>query len=300
MESARCKAFLAAAELGSLSKAAEKLNYTASGVSQLISALENEFGFPLLRRTSKGVFLTLEGEQMLPAVRAFLQQENRIYELAANINGLDIGEITIAAYSSIATHWLPKVIADFKKKYPNIHINLREGVRQEVLQYMDEGKADIGLLSDGDDIKYDWIPLAEDPMIAVLPKDHTFANADKFPLSQCVNERFIMPALGKDEDVVKMLSRYSITPEIVYSTNESFSAWAMVENGLGMSITNELLMHGWKCDVAKVPIYPPEKITLGMIIPSLKHASPAVKRFVNLAEGELKKIKQIGKGGDEK
>ena len=117
MESSRCKAFLAAAESGSLSKAAEKLNYTASGVSQLISAMESDFGFPLLKRTSKGVSLTLEGAQMLPAVRAFIQQENRIYELAANINGLDIGEITIAAYSSIATHWLPKVIADFKRKY---------------------------------------------------------------------------------------------------------------------------------------------------------------------------------------
>ena len=290
MESSRCKAFLAAAETGSLSRAAEKLNYTASGVSQLISAMESDFGFPLLKRTSKGVSLTLEGEQMLPAVRAFVQQENRIYELAANINGLDIGEITIAAYSSIATHWLPKVISDFKKKYPDIHINLREGVRQEVLQCMDEGKADIGLLSGGDDIKYDWIPLAEDPMIAVLPKDHPFADADKFPLSRCVNEKFIMPALGKDEDVVKMFGKYNIEPDIVYSTNESFSAWAMVENGLGISITNELLMHGWECDVAKVPVYPPEKITLGMILPSLRHASPAVKRFVKFAERELKQI----------
>lgn len=290
MESSRCKAFLAAAESGSLSRAAEKLNYTASGVSQLIAAMESDFGFPLLKRTSKGVTLTAEGEKMLPSVRAFIQQENRIYELAASINGLDIGEITIAAYSSIATHWLPKVIADFKKKYPDIHINLREGVRQEVLQCMDEGKADIGFLSGGTDIKWDWIPLAEDPMIAVLPKDHPLADAESYPLSQCINEKFIMPALGKDEDVVKMFRKYSIEPDIVYSTNESFSAWAMVENGLGISITNELLMHGWECDVAKVPVYPREKITLGMILPSLKHASPAVKRFVKFAERELKNI----------
>ena len=47
METARCKAFLAAAELGSFSRAAEKLSYTASGVNQLITAMENDFGFPL-------------------------------------------------------------------------------------------------------------------------------------------------------------------------------------------------------------------------------------------------------------
>ncbi len=290
MESSRCKAFLAAAECGSLTRAAEKLNYTASGVSQLISAMESEFGFLLLKRTTRGVVLTAEGERMLPAVRAFLSQENRMHELAANINGLDIGLINIASYSSIATHWLPKVIADFKKKYPNININLMEGVRQEVLKWIEEGRADIGLLSGGDDIDYDWIPLADDPMIAVLPKDHPLADAKEFPLDRCEQEEFIMPAMGKDEDVMKMLNKYDIVPNIVYSTNESFSAWALIENGLGISITNELLMHGWDCDVAKIPVSPPEKITLGMILPSVKHASPAVKRFVKYAVGELKQL----------
>ncbi len=290
MESSRCKAFLAAAELGSLSKAAEKLNYTASGVSQLISAMENEFGFSLLKRTSKGVSLTEEGEHVLPAVRAFIQQENRIYEIVANINGLAIGEITIAAYSSIATHWLPKVIAGFKQKYPGIHINLMEGVRQEVLLWMDQGRADIGFLSSGNELNYEWIPLAEDPMIAVLPKNHPLANAAEYPLYECGEEKFIMPAMGKDDDVVKLFRKHNIEPDIAYSTNESFSAWAMVENGLGISITNELLMHGWSCDVAKVPITPSEKITLGIILPSLRHASPAVKRFVKYAESNLKRI----------
>ena len=290
MESSRCKAFLAAAECGSLTRAAEKLNYTASGVSQLISAMESDFGFLLLKRTTRGVVLTAEGEKMLPAVRAFLSQENRMHELAANINGLDIGLINIASYSSIATHWLPKVIADFKKKYPNININLMEGVRQEVLKWIEEGRADIGLLSGGDDIDYDWIPLADDPMIAVLPKDHPLADAEEFPLDRCEQEEFIMPAMGKDEDVMKMLNKYDIVPNIVYSTNESFSAWALIENGLGISITNELLMHGWDCDVAKIPVSPPEKITLGMILPSVKHASPAVKRFVKYAVSELKQL----------
>ena len=290
MESSRCKAFLAAAECGSLTRAAEKLNYTASGVSQLISAMESEFGFLLLKRTTRGVVLTAEGERMLPAVRAFLSQENRMHELAATINGLDIGLINIASYSSIATHWLPKVIADFKKKYPNININLMEGVRQEVLKWIEEGRADIGLLSGGDDIDYDWIPLADDPMIAVLPKDHPLADAKEFPLDRCEQEEFIMPAMGKDEDVMKMLNKYDIVPNIVYSTNESFSAWALIENGLGISITNELLMHGWDCDVAKIPVSPPEKITLGMILPSVKHASPAVKRFVKYAVSELKQL----------
>ena len=118
MESARCKAFMYAADTGSFTKAAERLNYTPSGVSQLVGALENETGLTLLRRTRKGVTLTPDGEILLPAVREFLEKENRIYELAAEVKGLLVGSVTIAAYSSISTHWLPEVIRDFEQDYP--------------------------------------------------------------------------------------------------------------------------------------------------------------------------------------
>lgn len=288
METSRCKAFLAAAELGSLSAAADKLGYTPSGVSQLISALETDLGFSLLHRTRKGVKITSEGGLMIPLVRAFIQQENILYENAADILGLNIGTITVAAYSSVATHWLPKVISDFKRLYPNIQINLLEGIRQEVIKWLDEGIADIGILSGGDDITHEWIPLAEDPMIAVLPMDHPLAEADKFPLEKCNNEPFIMPARGSDNDVMRLFNKYDIVPDIAYSTNESFSAWAMVENGLGISITNALLMKGWKCDVARVPVEPAENITLGITLASFDNASPAVKRFVEYTESLLK------------
>ncbi len=290
METARCKAFLAAAELGSFSRAAEKLSYTASGVNQLITAMENDFGFPLLKRSNKGVSLTSEGETMLPLVRALVHQERKLYEQAAEISGLAIGQINIASYSSISTHWLPPVIAEFKKKYPDIHIALMEGVRQEVLGWVAEGRADIGFLSGGDDIDYDWIPLAEDEMVAVLPPLHPLSGAAAYPLSRCCEERFIMPAMGKDEDVLALFRKYGIRPNIVYSTNESFSAWKMVENGLGISLTNRLIMQDWHCNVVTLPVEPAESITLGMILPSLHHASPAVKRFVKLAETRLKKI----------
>lgn len=132
METARCKAFLTSVEAGSFSKAAEVLNYTPSGVSQLVTSFENELGFPLLRRNKKGVTPTENGEKILPVVRDFLAKENQIYQIAAEMNGLLIGNVTIAAYSSIATHWLPTVIRVFQESYPQIEIKLMEGIRQEV------------------------------------------------------------------------------------------------------------------------------------------------------------------------
>lgn len=157
METARCRAFLAAAETGSFSKAAEALSYTPSGVNQLVSAFEKELGFPVFRRNTKGVSLTENGELLLPVVREFLRQEDRIFELSAEMNGLLIGSVNIAAYSSIATHWLPAVIGAFQRDYPQIHINLMEGIWQEVSKWLDDRTADIGFFSYQEDMPYEWI-----------------------------------------------------------------------------------------------------------------------------------------------
>ena len=141
MESARCKAFVTAAETGSFSKAGEVLGYTPSGVSQLVTSLERELGLPLLGRNRKGVTLTENGRRLLPAVREFLQQENRIYQLAGEMSGLLVGSVTIATYSSVATHWLPQVIRRFRARYPHIQIKLMEGIRQEIIQWLKKARS---------------------------------------------------------------------------------------------------------------------------------------------------------------
>lgn len=290
MESARCKAFMYAADTGSFTKAAERLNYTPSGVSQLVGALENETGLTLLRRTRKGVTLTPDGEILLPAVREFLEKENRIYELAAEVKGLLVGSVTIAAYSSISTHWLPEVIRDFEQDYPQIEIRLMEGIRQEVTRWLDEKKADIGFLSYQEPMPYEWTPLDYDEMLAVLPKDHLYASKESYPLINCETDSFIMPALGRDDDVVSLFERNGIKLNIHFATLENFATMAMIEKGLGMSVMNNLITEKWNCDVVKIPVDPPSRITLGLAVPSYKQASPAVKRFIKYAVERLKKI----------
>ena len=290
MESARCKAFMYAADTGSFTKAAERLNYTPSGVSQLVGALENETGLTLLRRTRKGVTLTSDGEILLPAVREFLEKENRIYELAAEVKGLLVGSVTIAAYSSISTHWLPEVIRDFEQDYPQIEIRLMEWIRQEVTRWLDEKKADIGFLSYQEPMPYEWTPLDYDEMLAVLPKDHLYASKESYPLINCETDSFIMPALGRDDDVVSLFERNGIKLNIHFTTLENFATMAMIEKGLGMSVMNNLITEKWNCDIVKIPVDPPSRITLGLAVPSYKQASPAVKRFIKYAVERLKKI----------
>ena len=165
-----------------------------------------------------------------------------------------------------------------------------EGIRQEIISWLEKSTADIGFLSYKDDSQFDWFPIYKDRMIAVLPKDHPMAHSDRYPISLCEKEKFIMPALGRDDDVVDMLTRNGVQPNIQFSTLENYSAISMIEKGLGMSIMNERSTLNWASDVIKLPLEPPEDITLGMAVPSLEHASSATKKFVEYAREELNAV----------
>ena len=283
MDTARYRAFLTAVDTGSFTRAAEVLNYSTSGVSQLIQSLEQELGLPLLTRSRRGVSPTPAGETLLPAIRAVVQQEDRVLQTASELNGLMTGEVRIATYSSISSHWLPRVIKAFRRDYPNVQIHLMEGIRKEVLQWLSVSRADIAFLSEVKGTPYDWIPLAEDPMIAILPPTHPMAGGETYPLYKVEEEAFIMPAMGKDDDLAELFSREGIEPKIAYSTMESFAAIAMIENGLGMSIMNELITRCWQSEVVMLPLDPPQHITLGIAVPSLDNTAPAVRKFLEYA-----------------
>ena len=203
--------------------------YTPSGVSQLVNALEDELGLELLRRSTRGVTLTSSGEALLTAVRDLLSQEERVRQLSDELKGLATGHITIASLSSISTHWLPGVIREFLTDYPQIQIKLMEGIEQEVSGWLDQHAADMAFMSYVEPISWDWIPLAEDPMVAVLPRDHPLADADRYPLENCMKESFIMPALGRDADLTAMFRRHGYSPKIHFSTLENYATLAMVE-----------------------------------------------------------------------
>ena len=80
---------------------------------------------------------------MLLVVRDLLQQEERLNQLASEINGLATGTITIGSYSSIASHWLPAVIKGFTEAYPKIEIHLMEGIWKENEEWLDAKIVDL-------------------------------------------------------------------------------------------------------------------------------------------------------------
>lgn len=287
METSRYRAFIKAVDLGSFSKAAKELAYTPSGVSQLISALEKDVGFSVLERTRSGVKPTENGKRILPIARAIIQEEDRLFQMSAELKGLSVGSVTIGSYPSVASHWLPKVLKAFREQFPNIEIRVMEGIHQEISEWLDNKEVDFGFMSYDPRTTYDWIPLAHDPMIAVLPANHPLANEKCYPLEECSNEDFIMPGKGQDIDTLGVLSRHDLHPRIAYETIETAATLGMIEAGMGITITNSLSTEKYDFKVSKVPIEPSEAILVGIAIPDKSTCAPAARHFIEFATKRL-------------
>ena len=99
------EAFVKTAELGSLTRAAEALDSTQSRISHVLSAMEEEYGFCLMRRSRSGVALTEAGAMLLPKMEAILRQNRELETLIADIRNADAGTVRLGAFTRVAVHW---------------------------------------------------------------------------------------------------------------------------------------------------------------------------------------------------
>lgn len=283
MENNKCKAFIECVEKGSISAAADSLGYTPSAISQLIASLEKELGLKLLVRSQKGVHPTSEGKSLLPAMRAYLSKEQDIYHIASELKGVVTGDLSIAAYPSVATCWLPEIVRRFKNEYPGIHINIREGVRGTIIRYLEENSADLAIMVYSEPMPYKWIPLIEKPVLAALPEDHPMADRKAFPIKACEDNDFILGSWGKEIEILDILDKNDTHPEITYTTYDTPATLAMVRMGLGISLVNELSARYWNEHLVKLPLDPPQKVTFGIAVPSRENLTNAAKKFLQFA-----------------
>ena len=283
MNISKYQTFLKVVELGSLTRAAEALGYTQSGVSHIIGSLEEELGFALLTRSRAGVQLTADGERVLPAIRSILNGASQLDQIVAAIRGLDTGVIRVGTFTSVAVHWLPGMIKVFQQDHPNIEFKLLNGDYHDVERWLADGSIDVGFVALPSRIDCRTIPLREDRLLAILPKDHPRAKLDKYPLSEIGSEDFISLLKNSDQDARRAMELAGVTPHIKFTTKDDYAILAMVENGLGISIVPELLLQGHTQNLRAMELFPGAKRTIALAIPDAGSLSPAVSRFVEYA-----------------
>ncbi|MEE3420893.1 MAG: LysR family transcriptional regulator [Lachnospiraceae bacterium] len=282
--------FADVAETHNFTKSGERLGYTQPGVSHILKSLENELGFPLFIRTRHGVELTPNAKMFLPIVRELIAVNEELEQTVSSLKGLDMGHLTIAAYSSVSRIWLPPILYKFQQKYPNIMIEVLQGGTDEIVDMVTNHIADFGLMSKRHTSPLKWIPLYREPLMAILPKDDSHAADTTFSIQEFRNLPFIRSTDGVDYDVLSAIKDSGIHMNIHYQSRDDHTIVSMVANHLGYSILPSLVIRGVENQIAALPLDPFYDRELGIALRAHEHLSPAALRFTQEVADDLPEI----------
>lgn len=262
----RYEIFLKVCETGSFSAAAEALNYTQSGISQMMAGLEDELGVQLFARIKRGVQLTDNGTHLLPYVREMVNQKAKLRQAAFNINHKVEGKLRVGSFSSVTALWMPDVVHYFQENYPKAQVEILDGNYDEIRDWIVHGQVDCGFLSSivADDLTF--YPLLDDPLCAVLPSGHPLAGHKRITLPQLFQYPLIIETPGCDNGIQHLLAKCTVRPDVTYSFRDDTLIMAFVRSGLGVTISQELVLQafGPEGGVVARPLSPACHRTLGL------------------------------------
>ena len=283
MNISRYKALLTAVDMGSLSGAAQKLGYTQSGLTHMMNALEDEFGFSILQRGHYGIKLTPAGERIIARVRQLVMCEESLHNEVELMRSFGDNVIRIGAFSSMAGTWLPSIVEKFNSEFPDITVNIQTGTVAELYGGLEEGRFDVCFGTKNAKYDFKWFPLEKDRFYAILQKDYP-VDEDDFHIKRFNGTKFLMPGLGFDDDISAVFADNNVRPFVTPTYVDDPAIISMVEHGLGISMLSELIIKGRSDAVKVLPVVPEVSRTLALAMKQDKVLTLPLKRLVAITK----------------
>jgi DNA-binding transcriptional LysR family regulator len=197
MDLRRLEVLLKVAELGSFSRAAEALFLTQPTVSEHVRALEKDLGVQLLDRLGRGAAPTPAGQLVLGYAHRILALMREARQAVDQFQGRMLGELIVGGSTIPGEYILPALIGQFKAKYPDISISLRVGSSQQVSEWVEEGRVEIGVVGARPGSRgLVARELMADRMVIVVPPDHPWSRRPSVTLADVRAEPLVVRERG--------------------------------------------------------------------------------------------------------
>ncbi|MHC2334006.1 LysR family transcriptional regulator [Bradyrhizobium sp. USDA 4454] len=300
MELRHLRHFVAVAEEGHITRAAERLGMQQPPLSQRIKAIEDELNVQLFRRKPRGVELTEAGRVFLDRARATLAHYDGAFEAVRSAARGEQGRLCIGVLPTTLFHpFVPFVIRAFRTAYPQVSVTLDECLRTEAIECLRNQQLDIAFLRSAMDEEEGLLayPLLNEPMVAALPSDHPLARSGRramsLSLKDLADEQFIIYArqLGPAfyEATMAACRRAGFTPRLGQEAPRITSALSLVAVGLGVSLVpaclQNMTMNGVVYRRLKGAVQPKAVLMLGL---RRGETSPVVRNYVSLVRKTAK------------
>ena len=255
--------FLAVAREQSISAAAESLHLSQPALSTQLKAMETELGKQLLIRGTKGsrkVLLTEEGMILRKRAEEILSLVKRTEEEITCSDETIVGDVYIGTGETDIVRLFAQAAKKIQKQYPDIHYHISSGNAEYVLEYLDKGLIDFGLLySRVDPVKYESIPIpSRDTWGVLMRKDSPLAQKESISPEDLWEQPLIIShQKGDDEYLAQWLKRDMAQLNVVATYNLVFNASLLVDEGLGYALCYDKLINTRGCSLCFRPFSPP-------------------------------------------
>ena len=261
-------------------------NMTQGALSKQIRKLENELGITLIRRNTRKFELSKEGEIFLSYAK---KMTGTYEEILKNVQKNQ--EIKIGCMPVLAPYHFARLVADFRKEYPDIKLVIDERIASDIQENSD--RYDFLILRENmmeDQKKFRFSPLYDDKLCAVLYEKHPLYGRDRLQLKELKDDVFIFPERGSGsyEVFYKSCEKAGFEPKIAFEFPQANTIMSFVSEGVGVTITFSTVYREAKCaGVKMIPLEDELHSVISLFYRKNKPLDYAKKQFLNYVREHL-------------
>ena len=261
-------------------------NMTQGALSKQIRKLENELGITLIRRNTRKFELSKEGEIFLSYAK---KMTGTYEEMLKNVQKNQ--EIKIGCMPVLAPYHFARLVADFRKEYPDIKLVIDERIASDIQENSD--RYDFLILRENmmeDQKKFRFSPLYDDKLCAVLYEKHPLYGRDRLQLKELKDDVFIFPERGSGsyEVFYNSCEKAGFEPKIAFEFPQANTIMSFVSEGVGVTITFSTVYREAKCvGVKMIPLEDELHSVISLFYRKNKPLDYAKKQFLNYVREHL-------------
>jgi DNA-binding transcriptional LysR family regulator len=242
--------FVALADVGSFTGAADSLRVAQPTLSRQVKALEDELGSPLVQRTRHALVLTPAGEAVLPLARRMLADMESARTAVAELVGLQRGRVRVGATPSLCIGVMADVLRTFHKRHPAIALELAEGGSQLLVESLQHNEIDVALVvvpADGLDPGLELTPVLRERLSVASPSaERPPSKRGSMTVRELGRRSLVVPRRGYDvrEVTLAACAEAGVAPRFAVEGGEMDAVLRLVEAGTGVAVVPDIVFAG--------------------------------------------------------
>lgn len=278
--------FLAVAEEQNFGRAAKRLGMSQPPLSEQIQVLEQALKVKLFDRSRRGAKLTPVGAAILPAVRKFAEQLERLELAVEEAVAGQSGVLTIGAISTAMFDVLPGLIKQLKSDYPHLTVSVREIDSVEAVPALETSDIDLAFARlDGDlGASVKSLPLLEDRLVVAMAADHPLASRSRINLSSLANEPLVMFSRKVSpvyfDNLIATCKASGFSPRVLHEVRSVASQIAFVSYGQGIALVPASLKKLAPVNVVFRPLSQKLNVVTTAVAWNAERANPLIDEII--------------------